>query len=326
MNHFPIDETLLTKPNGSIRSIDMAGYKLMQLFNYEVRQDWEEFDRKKNIQFTWLWRLIQIGVILSTLAVIMISMTAMSTTWQMIAALLLSFVFFLAISLWTVYRSEKYSLRTTLAVFFLLSGMAIIAGYTRPLPSPFVPGATVSIWPYQLALFIPAAGFGILIWSFRNYPVQMRRLSLSNEQLPAHLLVGTSAGGILAFHYLLTTYLITGVSNPLLEKLPVITWTFFVYSGLAALGEELFLRGVCYFLLYEESHSAIWKATWQIMFLNILIYLAPFPDTAGTFWWVLMLAYRAAFSLIATWLRYRRESLIPCIACNVIFQALIAMV
>ena len=121
---------------------------------------------------------------------------------------------------------------------------------------------------------------------------------------------------------MLTTFAYPELRVQPTPSLAVLTWALFFRAGLTALGEELFFRGLGYQLLTNGSSRSVAIATAKLTVLNLPIYLIPIvgtqPQTLVTV--VLLLVYGAAFSVVATFLRHRQQSLLPGLACNVVFS------
>ena len=306
----------------NVRSRD----RMMQLFKFEVKPDWQEFDRRRTREYVQLWRSLQ-GLVIGSTA-LMILLSALPLPWQLEFTLrtILSFVLFLSFPLWIVYQSQTSNLWRVVVVFMLLVGASLIAGYTFAWP----PESRVSDAGFHLslpvAILIPVISWGILTWSYRRFPTQMRRLGFFPEQWTINVLIGFMAGSIIGFHFLISTLLLTGRGGPLISISPQMLWTFLFQIGLAALGEEFLLRGLGFQLLYEEEQNNFWSVAVRLALLDLLIYIVPMFHSTWSMLWVWVLLYQVVFSFIVTFLRYRQGSLIACIMCSVIFHTLLATV
>ena len=299
---------------------------MMQLFKFEVKPDWQELDRRRTREYVQLWRLLQGLVIGSTAVMIIISALPLPWRFEFTLRTTLSFVLFLSFSLWVVYQSKPGNLLRMVVIFTLLVGASLIAGYTIAWPPEARLSDTGAYLILPVAILIPVISWGILAWSYNRFPSQMRRLGFFPEQWPINVLIGLMVGSILGFHFLISTFLLTGRGGPLISIAPQMLWTFLFQVGLAALGEEFLLRGVGFQMLYEEEQNNYWSVAVKIALLDMLIYIVPMFHYAWSMMWVLVLLYQLVFSLIVTFLRYRQGSLIACIMCSVIFHTLLAMV
>jgi len=298
----------------------------MQLFKLEVKPDWQEFDRRRTHEYIQLWRSLQ-GLVIGSTAV-MIILSALPLSWQFEFTLrtTLSFVLFLTFSLWIIYQSQISNLWRMVVIFLLLVGASVIAGYTFEWPPKGGVTDTGLHLSLPVAILIPFISWSILTWSYRRFPNQMRRLGFFPEQWPINLLIGLLAGGILGFHFLISTLILTGRGVPLISVAPQMLWTFLFQVGLAALGEEFLLRGIGFQLLYEEEQNNFWSVAGRIALLDLLIYIVPMFHSAWSMMWVWVLLYQVVFSFIVTFLRHRQGSLVACIMCSVIFHTLLALV
>jgi hypothetical protein len=299
---------------------------MMQLFKLEVKPDWQEFDRRRTREYVQLWRSLQ-GLVIGSTAV-MILLSALPLPWRLEFTLrtTLSFVLFLSFSLWIVYQSQIRNLWHMVVIFVLLVGASLIAAYTFAWPPESWLSETGLHLSLPVAILIPVISWGILTWSYRRFPTQMRRLGFFPEQWTINVLIGFMAGSIIGFHFLISTLLLTGRGGPLISVAPQMLWTFLFQVGIAALGSEFLLRGLGFQLLYQEEQNNFWSVAARIAVLDLLIYVVPMFHSVWSMAWVGLLLYQVAFSFIVTFMRYRQGSLIACIVCSVIFHTLLATV
>ena len=299
---------------------------MMQLFKLEVKPDWQEFDRRRTREYVQLWRSLQ-GLVIGSTAV-MILLSALPLPWRLEFTLrtTLSFVLFLLFSLWIVYQSQIRNLWHMVVIFVLLVGASLIAAYTFAWPPESWLSETGLHLSLPVAILIPVISWGILTWSYRRFPTQMRRLGFFPEQWTINVLIGFMAGSIIGFHFLISTLLLTGRGGPLISVAPQMLWTFLFQVGIAALGSEFLLRGLGFQLLYQEEQNNFWSVAARIAVLDLLIYVVPMFHSVWSMAWVGLLLYQVAFSFIVTFMRYRQGSLIACIVCSVIFHTLLATV
>jgi len=299
---------------------------MMQLFKLEVKPDWQEFDRRRTCEYVQLWRSLQ-GLVIGSTAV-MILLSALPLPWRLEFTLrtTLSFVLFLSFSLWIVYQSQIRNLWHMVVIFVLLVGASLIAAYTFAWPPESWLSETGLHLSLPVAILIPVISWGILTWSYRRFPTQMRRLGFFPEQWTINVLIGFMAGSIIGFHFLISTLLLTGRGGPLISVAPQMLWTFLFQVGIAALGSEFLLRGLGFQLLYQEEQNNFWSVAARIAVLDLLIYVVPMFHSVWSMAWVGLLLYQVAFSFIVTFMRYRQGSLIACIVCSVIFHTLLATV
>lgn len=298
----------------------------MQLLNFEVRQDWLEFERRQMADYPRLWWAIQIVVILSTIAAFLLTLVQLAWPWSWMLRVLSSITVFYALSLWLVYRTQTGAVLRTLLVTLLLILTTALAAITVVQPVAGQAGGYRSAAPYPLILLVPVISGSILMWSWRKFPVQMNRMGITSENWRLNLAIGGIAGAVLGLHFLVSTFLLTSSGPFRPAGFPILTWNLGYQMGLAAIGEELLLRGLSFLLLYKGSRNNLFKTALQIGFLNILICLVPFSQAQPPFWWIWMAVYHLAFSFLATYLRYRQGSLLPSLASNIVFHTLVALV
>jgi len=299
---------------------------MMQLFKFEVKPDWQEFDRRRTREYVQLWRSVQ-GLVVGSTALTILLLTV-PLPWQLEFAIRtsLSFVLFLAFSLWVVYQSQNHSLWRLGGIVLLLLASSLIASYTLAWPPEGRVSETTRYLPLPVAILVPVIGWSILAWSYRQFPIQMRRLGFYPEQWSINVLIGFMAGSIIGLHFLLSSLLLTGNGGHILARAPQFIWTLLFQAGIAAIGSEFLLRGLGFQLLYEEEQNNFWSVAVRIALLDLLIYIVPMFHSAWSMTWVWFLLYQVAFSFIVTFMRYRRGSLIACIVCSVIFHSLLATV
>jgi hypothetical protein len=298
----------------------------MQLFKFEVKPDWQEFDRLRNREYLQLWRSLQGLVIGSTAATILLSILPFPPPLEIALRTTLTFVVFLTYSLWVIFRSENHSIRWLASISLLLVVASLVAGYSFPWPPDESIGGA---WPHltlPVSIVIPVIGWSILAMCYRHFPAQLRRIGFFPEHWPFHLLIGFAAGSIVGFHFLISNLLLTGNGGQFITRMPQILWTFLFQIGIAAIGVEFLLRGIGFQLLYEEEQKNFWSVAAKLAILDLLIYIVPMFHPVWSATWVWLLLYQVAFSFVVTFLRYRQGSLIACIMCNVIFHTLLASV
>jgi hypothetical protein len=299
---------------------------MMQLFKFEVKPDWQEFDRRRTREYVQLWRSLQ-GLVIGSTAVTIL-LLALPLPWQLEFTLrtALSFVLFLSFSLWVVYQSRNHSFWRLGLIVVLLLASSLIASYTLAwLPEGRVGGTALHL-PLPVAILVPVIGWGILAWSYRQFPIQMKRLGFYPEQWSINVVIGFAAGSIIGLHFIISSLLLTGNGGQILSRAPQIIWTFLFQAGIAALGSEFLLRGLGFQLLYEEEQNNFWSVAVRIALLDLLIYIVPMFHPVWSMTWVWLLLYQVAFSFIVTYMRYRQRSLIACIICSVVFHTLLATV
>jgi hypothetical protein len=293
---------------------------MVQSLKTTVRDDWQEITQRANAENILIWRVVLILLGSSTLTALLIGLLPLPGPWQDFLRTAVSFSLFCVFALWSIYRSENKARQITLVLGLLFVGSAAIAAFTRPLPAG---SGTSPPWPLGLAILIPIFSGFALAWSHRVSPAGTRSLGLIAEGWFVSLIAGAAAGGALGLHLWLTS----GVApNRELFDLPRLIWALCYYIGLQALGEELLFRGLSFPLLSQRLHNGLWTAVAKVVILNLLVYLALVPQSSNMVIGLWIVVYRVALALTALLFRYWHRSLVSCLAANVVFSTLTAMV
>lgn len=291
----------------------------MDKLNLIVRKDWREHQFQLAAENTQLWRIGQLIILLSALAVFWITLFGLPPLWQNFWRFALSFSVFLTFSLWFIIRKEPDSLRLTLLVFAAFLSLAAAAAYL----DPRVPSGISDILPYWtviVSLGIPAASWAIMLPIFRRFPISARRMGLHLTDWHINVLIGLMSGGALAIHLLFTTSLLPADSVVRLSfSRSALFWSFSLLAGLWVPGEEFLFRGLGFHLLYEEANNTFLNTVVRITLLNVLLYLVLALQNPSITLGVVTIVYRTGLSFINVFLFYRRKSLLPCMVANLVF-------
>jgi membrane protease YdiL (CAAX protease family) len=141
------------------------------------------------------------------------------------------------------------------------------------------------------------------------------------------IIIGLLFGGILGLNFvLLSLYLIPG-GNSFQPLRPIdVMVAILMQLVLVAIGEEMLLRGIAYYCLYEKGNETLIRTILFIALLNTLMYIvqiAKFIGTDFSFW---LAIYRFGFGVLATILRYRQDSTFTSLAANMIFNLMLLTV
>jgi hypothetical protein len=296
----------------------------MELFQYEVHPNWQEYDRQVISSHNTLWRAAQIVAIVSTLLIYIASVAILPWPWDTALQICFSSGLFLFFALWTVHRESRWGNLTALVIGALLLTASVITAVAKPVITA-EGESQAAAWPVYAAGLSVLICWAVCFWSLRRRPLEMRLVGFNTERWPLQILLGLATGGSLGLHFLLTT---NQWFNWTLERVspPYSLWTLLYLLGLGALGEEFFLRGVAYRLVCEESRDSFWKAAFQISLINLVIYLVPIYYIANgvSIWlglWIML--YRLAYSLTVTFLRQQQCSLQACVAGNLVFNTIL---
>lgn len=295
------------------------------LLEITVRPDWRELTRQAEVQRLRTWRAVQMAVAGATVVVLLSRWAFPASPWPDLLYMALFSVIGWMLPLWTLQRARqgvRAALSQGVVVYLLLLAAILVAYVTRPMVAPPpAAGAPPSYLPL-LALAIPALTWPVLRWMQRAFPTHSARLGLTRERWANQVIIGALAGVALGLHLLLAASWVSGlpqVSSPLALRL---LWIFCYQAGLMSLGQELLLRGLAYDALVGGGANSFPMAAAKIVLLNLFVYLAGLAlwssaDLLSAAW---LLAYGAALSLLATFLRHRQQSLLPGLAASVVFH------
>lgn len=290
------------------------------LVDVTVRQDWQAIAQEIAGQRQRLWRAAVAALVAVTILAFATAGLWPGWPWRgALEAVLFTAIFWL-FPLYYVFRSVGLSLaavilRLLAAALLLPIGVAIV--YTT-IPDNGDP----SFWPGALTvLLVPTITWSLVFAIRRRYPIPLRLLGMTFERWPINVAIGAVAGLVLSLHLLLiSSWLLVRELQGLPEP-ALLLWAFSFRLGLSALGEELFLRGLGYSVIQGSQGRSLLGTLVQIALLNLLIFLVPLLNSQPSpFASVLLLAYGAAFAVTATLLRYTQRSLLPSLACNVVFS------
>lgn len=291
-----------------------------QLLEIKVRQDWQEIAQTLSDQRSRLWRAAEIALIAVSLIVLCDALLFPASPWHDVLRTVLFTSLLWLFPLWTIYRHCGSSAVATalrlLAALLLLLAAVVIAYATIP------SGADQQSWLGMLPILaIPAITWGLLFAIRQRYPVQVRLLGLTFEGWPTNILIGATAGLLLGLHLLLTTSLFPALRSQVMPAPALLLWAVCFRVGISALGEELFYRGMGYHLLYDGALHSLLPALARLTLLSLPIYLVLILDSQieAIAPALLLLAYGIALSALATLLRHYQRSLLPSLACNVVF-------
>lgn len=290
----------------------------MELFKYEIRQDWQEHDRLVSSSQHHLWRVAQLITLFAAILCYAIGIANLRWPWSTALQSGLSSAVFLSFALWVVHREGRSGKIAAL----VLSALLLACGFATALSKPSAPGQS-GLLPIQFAGLAGLVIWVVCLWSWRSRPEEMRLAGFHFRHWAGQILLGLAAGASLGLHFMLTAnhWLDRSVA---LDNPQYSLWALLFLIGVSAPAEEFFLRGAAFRLLYDESESSYWQVAFQISLINLLIYLVPlyFMSSNGIAPWIVIwiLLYRLAYSLTVTFLRQQRASLLACIACNLVFN------
>lgn len=292
----------------------------MQLVKYVVREDWRELTRHRVREHLWLWRGLQALVLLSTLASVSVFFLCPPQPWRDISYTVLSSGLFIGFSLWTVFRPERRSYSVALIATLLLAGAAAAGVMLRPRP-----GRTPDLVEGLLTIaggLAMVSSWGILAWAHGQDQEDVEQLGLTGDRCIANALLGGAAGATLGAHLMVAGHF-AGLTFQGGASWTVFVWQLAFWAGLRSLGQELLLRGVGFHVVRQELERSFWATAVPLAVLNVPAHLAAgshiLKGSVGP--WIV--GYIAVMALLNTALREWRGSLIACVACNVVFNAMV---
>jgi membrane protease YdiL (CAAX protease family) len=152
-------------------------------------------------------------------------------------------------------------------------------------------------------------------------------LGLRYDHFWVNILIGALAGGILGIDLILLSTFNSPIKSIPHTQEPIFgILVFLIQVFVRALGEEFLLRGIGFSSLYELGGKSFGKTTFQILFINLLMYsiqIFRYIESPLLIWIIL---FRLAYAYLTVFLRYRFKSTLPCISSNFIFNSLISAV
>ncbi|MEA4908228.1 MAG: CPBP family glutamic-type intramembrane protease [Anaerolineaceae bacterium] len=292
----------------------------MEYLNYKIRKDWIELDEQRATEYTLQWRLARYLVLVASLVVLLTNAYRPPWPWQNLLVTLLTWVALLTFVFWANTRASSRRWVQVGGVFTVLLGTYALALLlaTRPLHS----GLAVIPDRAWLGLLFPLSSGILIAIAWRRWPVMIHWLGLHPRNLVYNLLIGLLVGGALSFHLMVMTYFL-GWNPPVTDfSWDGLLWSIAFQTGLRALSEEVFFRGLCFHLLYENYHKSLTNTAIQITLLNALLFGV--LQTAGMdpLFAIVIVFYRAALSALNVFLRYRLRSIVPGLAANIVFSVL----
>ena len=179
--------------------------------------------------------------------------------------------------------------------------------------------------PTPLVLLVPAATWALLLYRGRRAPAGFRGLGFVTGGWFYYGLAGAAAGAALGFHLLLITRFLPLPSPAFPASPAAVLWSVCYVVGLRATGEELLFRGLGYHLLAGNAETIL-AVVLRILTANLFLHLMGVSYAAYHALWLLSLGYTALLAVATTLLRYRSGSLIPSLACDVVFTLFVTAV
>lgn len=290
------------------------------LLETTVHPDWEGIAQRSAQQCRRYEVIAALALAVVTLALSLAILAFPAWPWHgLLRTILLTSVLWL-FPLWFIFRSASsraVAFSHMVAAALLLAAAAGIAYSVTPQRL-----ATAPWYGFLPILLVPVITWGLLYALRLRYPIASRLFGLSARRWPTDLVLGVMAGLVLGLHLVITSSSLPGASSHPSPGLAVLVWALVFRAGFGALGEELFLRGMGYGLLPTSTPRDAMISTLKLALLSLLVFVIPILEarTESLTAVAMLLAYGAVLAVVAGFLRYRQQSVLPCIACNVVFS------
>jgi membrane protease YdiL (CAAX protease family) len=289
------------------------------LVGVTVRSNWREIDRERAVQRLKHWRAAVAAVVVLALVLLGGALLFSDAPWLAPAQIVLMTGVLWLWPIWSIVRAPGFAGITAVR----LGAVALVLLVAVAIALALAPGGTGSqLEGVGLAMLaVPGLTWTCLFLLHRRYPISTRILGLTRDRWVVNVVIGVAAGVVLGLHLVLTTLAVPGVRPQTPPSPGVMIWVLLFRAGVMALGEELFFRGWCYQLLTGGSSQSFALATTKLVAISAPVVVWPFlggglEAPAGV---ALALAYGVAVGVVATLLRHRQQSLVPGLACNVVF-------
>lgn len=289
----------------------------MHLLDTVVRRDWHQITEQLVAEHARVWRLIQGAVLLAVLAVVVAIALAMPQPYRAYVQWLVPYCLFMLVVVWFIARPAEGRPSSFRALVLYGGFLALIAAALAawPVGQNQVVIDDRSRWPVPLwAVAVLAVGNWLVIWwAHRRRPGALQALSLSSQQPMLDLIIGGGVGAAFGFHFMIAL----GFREA--GSWSVGLWSAIYLVGVRSLGEELLFRGLGYHVLFERLNQSLIPTVvrlvvWSTLPLAALLFGD--QDITPELW---IVVYSAVLSVTVTYLRYRRQSTLPCLAANVVF-------
>jgi hypothetical protein len=308
------------------QSTRMSDSMAKPLFETTVRPDWREIAAATVAEDARLWRRLQLAVIALTLAVLLASSLTPPGRWLILLRTFLTVSVCWGLPLWSIYRTAEDRMqaqRLMGVAAILLAGALIVAIATVP-ASLANQGVVGRVANSPLVIAVPLLTGLVLAQTVRRFPRRARTLGLVRRSWLRNAIMGSATGAALGFHLLITISFLPGAPEPRMPAPATLIWLVCYFGGLEALGVELLFRGLGFHLLSGALQDDAPRLVTRLTLLNLFLYLIPVSQINPALW-IWGVIYGALLALAATLLRLRQGSLVPGLACNVVFSIFLAV-
>lgn len=287
----------------------------MQLLDITVRKDWEAIGAQSILENTRVWRWMLVAVVLaagiSVVAVLLPVLLPYRAYLQLVAAPMVPLIMaYAALARYSSNGRGSYRLvwLTYLVAFTLLVAASITT--TR-----FFPPAQPSDTPLPLWFIggLAVLNWWVVVWAYRRQPTRMRSVGFITAKWPVNVVAGGMIGAAFGLHLLFSI----GVTT--LPSWGEYVWVVVYLTGLRILSEEILFRGIGMYVLMQGMGLSLGQTLWRLALLSALVYAVPALVSASPLAALWYLGYGIVLSAVLAILRYKRGSLVPSFACNLMF-------
>lgn len=290
----------------------------MQLFEITVREDWEAVGQQRLRENTRVWRWMLVAVVISVIISVLAALApALQPYRAYVQLVLVPFLpLILAFNVQAYYSGD--TLRTAyrawavkLGGLLLLSVVAIALAQSQASTTSFP-------FPFWFLLALAVFTWGVVAWLYRRRTATLQRIGFVFDRWPADLVLGACIGAVFGFHVLITFGIVRA------PDWGELAWVLCYLLGLRVLSEEVLLRGLGLHVLMNGMGLSLSQAIMRLASLSALVYASLLAGSLTPLASLLYLAYGVALSPALVVLRYRRRSLVPSFAANLVFSLFVA--
>lgn len=152
----------------------------------------------------------------------------------------------------------------------------------------------------------------------KEYPEEIKSIGLHKDRIRESIIAGIIASLLLSGHLVFTVDITSYYHFKMMEFDKFFYWIFFE-TGLDALGEEMFYRGLIFRELWKE-HFNFWGSAFLSTFFYILVYLAKPYAFRSSILLICIIFYHLLQGIISCYIYRKTNNLTGCIILNVCFS------
>jgi hypothetical protein len=284
------------------------------LLDLTIRHDWREITQRLIARDERLWSAMRFAVLSAAIAAELLA--SVFAPWGMAMSSAVFCALFWVVPFWSLWRVFDPSANARRVCMW---GMGAIGLAILVATAGMALGDEGASWVGGAALL--AVGIGASVLLCRKFPHPMRAFGLVSDAWAINLVIGGAIGAALGFHLLIVFSALPDATIGV-QPMPALGWFLGYQIGLRVLGEELFFRGLGFYLLTSIGVSNRAMTGWLVL-LNLFVYIWLFEPARSTEAGLLVL-YSGVMALVCTRLRLRQESLLPGLVCQGVFVLFMA--